>query len=297
MAYDWQKDTLWHQHLSQVSPPPSSKKLARMKRYWYKIFVDRSFDATAPTRKLNQTELIRVAPDGTPDLLRISPYMPRFVSQRHFTRDGMFGKELRQAQMIAWLLFFCTPSWYLSGPDGLTYYTSGLIAILLGSLCNVGLPRIDIWGLEKNLDWLISLMMQNQLQLTRVLIVSYLANHHRYILWSLKLHALCQISWLASSTNFDGIKSTLPASYISLFLTKTGFADLVDKYRDRIWRLIHWHELSLFFYLAYFCIFYQEKEELQWIMFALVFLNVSFPCRLAMSVAMQDNLAMLDHYI
>ena len=80
MAYDWQKDTLWHDHISNVCPPPSKEKLDRMKRYWYKIFVDRSFDATAPTRIMNERELIKAAPDGSLDLLRISPYMPRFIT-------------------------------------------------------------------------------------------------------------------------------------------------------------------------------------------------------------------------
>ena len=84
LAYDWQQDKLWHDHLSKVCPPPSNDKLKRMKRYWYKIFVDRQFDAVGPSRRKRMKEATRAAPDGIPDLTRLNPLVPRFLSERIF---------------------------------------------------------------------------------------------------------------------------------------------------------------------------------------------------------------------
>lgn len=42
--YDWVADVKWGKYMSRVYPVPPESKLERMKRHWYKIYVDGSFE-------------------------------------------------------------------------------------------------------------------------------------------------------------------------------------------------------------------------------------------------------------
>ena len=55
--------------MSKVYPEPADAKLAKMKRRWYKIYVDMEFDPEYQTPKEKSTTRIQErvkAPDGLP---------------------------------------------------------------------------------------------------------------------------------------------------------------------------------------------------------------------------------------
>ena len=75
--YGWEKDKKWHEHLQMVVPVPPPSKLEKMKRRWYKIFVDITFD----TEHKDAKDQSKKKPRAMPRRTKRNRLCPRVMTQ------------------------------------------------------------------------------------------------------------------------------------------------------------------------------------------------------------------------